>query len=110
MRLPNGENAIIDQRKITEYCLCPEHDDGKHKARLFAETVGISLDDAELLIEALRKAATEGEAVSGRSDQYGHRYLVDFELIGPTGTAIVRSAWIVRKSENAPRLVTCYIL
>jgi hypothetical protein len=35
MKLPDGDKAIIDQRKIIDYSLSPDHDDGKHKARLF---------------------------------------------------------------------------
>lgn len=40
----------------------------------------------------------------------GQRYVLDFELAGPNGSAIIRSAWIIRTGENVPRLVTCYIL
>jgi hypothetical protein len=34
-RLPNSERAILDIRKIEDYCLNPEHPRGRHKARLF---------------------------------------------------------------------------
>lgn len=30
MKLPYGDKAIIDQRKIIDYSLSPDHDDGKH--------------------------------------------------------------------------------
>jgi hypothetical protein len=110
VKLPNGDQAIIDSRKVTDYSLNPEHDDGKHKARLFQELLGVSLANAQLLLDALEEAAIRGEATVGKQDKYGQRFVLDFELTGPTGSATVRSAWIIRTSENVPRLVTCYIL
>jgi hypothetical protein len=35
MLIPDAENAVVDIRKLRDYCLNLEHDDGKHKARLF---------------------------------------------------------------------------
>ena len=110
MRLPNGRRAIIDGRKISEYCLSPDHDDGRHKARLFHTLIGLNQDNAGLLVGALRQAAASGDATAGKVDRYGRRYVIDFELAGPNCTALIRSAWIVRTDENTPRLVTCYIL
>ena len=110
MKLPNGDKAIIDPRKVTDYSLSPEHDDGKHKARLFQELLGISLENAHLLLDALKEVAIRGEANVGKQDRYGQRYVVDFSFAGPTGSAMIRSAWIIRAGENVPRLVTCYIL
>jgi hypothetical protein len=86
------------------------HDDGKHKARLFRDLLGLTRDHVTLLLNALKEAAADGEAVSGRLDHYGQRYIIDFEFVGPTGQAMIRSAWIMRPGETAPRLVTCYIL
>jgi len=110
MKLPNGDRAIVDERKIVDYCLSEEHDDGKHKARLFRELLGVTLDNAGLLIDALRDAAATGEALPGKLDRYGQRYVIDFALQGPGETATVRSAWIVLAGERFPRLVSCYIL
>jgi len=110
MKLPNGGNAIIDSRKLSEYCLNPDHDDGQHKADQFRRLVGVTIENADLLIEALRRAAADGEATPGRRDGYGQRYVIDFGFTGPTATATVRSAWIIRTDELTPRLVTCYIL
>ena len=110
MKLPYGDQAIIEQRKIIDYSLSPDHDDGRHKARLFQAVFGLTREYATLLLAALKEAAVNGEAVSGRLDRYGQRYVIDFEFVGPTGQAMIRSAWIIRPGETAPRLVTCYIL
>jgi hypothetical protein len=109
MKLPHGDKVIIDQRKVVDYCLSPDHDDGKHKARLFENLLGLKREHAGWLLDALREAAVSGEAVLGRADRHGQRYVIDFELAGPTGRAMVRAAWIVRIGETTPRLVTCYI-
>jgi len=45
MRLPGGDAAVVDLRKLTEYCLNPDHPRGKHKARVFA-TLGFTLENA----------------------------------------------------------------
>ena len=109
MKLPNGRRAFVDQRKITEYWLNLDHDDGSRKARLFQALTGLSRANASLLLNALRDAAETGDAAIGRTDEYGHRYVIDFELAGPSGTATIRSAWIIRIDEEVPRLVACYI-
>src|SRR5687768_15248506 len=110
MQLPNGNQAVIDLRKIIDYCLSTEHEDGRHKAHLFTSVLGLTVNEAEQLFNALRDVAVHGEAKLGRLDQYGQRYTIDFELSGPGGTAAIRSAWIIRSDEAVPRLVTCYIL
>ncbi len=48
MIVPNAERAVVDIRKLRDYCLNPLHDDGKHKARLFA-AVDITANDAQTL-------------------------------------------------------------
>ena len=110
MKLPSGDLAIIDPRKIYDYCLSPDHEDGQHKSRLFASILGLSTDHADQLVDALRKAAAEGDAALGKHDQYGQRYVIDFRLGDTAGSAMIRSAWIIRQGETVPRLVTCYIL
>jgi hypothetical protein len=110
MKLPHGNDAIIDQRKLTDYCLSPDHDDGKHKAQLFRDLLGLTREHAGMLLDTLRVAAVDGEAILGYADHYGQRYVIDFEFQGLAGQATIRSAWIIRTNETVPRLVTCYIL
>ncbi len=110
MKLPNGERAVVDRQKLVAYSLDPEHDEGRHKAHLFQSLVGINLENAELLLGTLEQAADTGEAVKGKLDNYGQRYVIDFDFVGPEGTAKVRSVWIIPDGEDFPRLVTCFIL
>jgi len=110
MKLPRGVDAIIDPRKLLEYALSFDHDDGKHKAALFREVLGITGETADRLIQGLHEAAAHGDTTPGRRDRYGQRYQIDFDFSGPVGRAVVRSVWIVTEGETVPRLVTCYIL
>lgn len=110
MKLPNGDVAILDLRKIRDYCLSKEHPRGKHKARLFAVVLGMHSADAEILGNALRHAAKTAEASLGIADEYGVRYIIDFELQHKGRTSNVRSGWIIRTGEDVPRFTTCYVL
>jgi len=109
MKLPNGERAIVDRRKLEDYCLNPHHPRGRNKARVFA-SVGIGQADAEVLREALLAAARNSEAVRGGPSAYGQRYMVDFDLVRPARTVRVRSTWIVRTGEDLPQLTSCFVL
>ncbi len=110
MKLPNPEHAFVDIHKLSDYCLSMDHPYGRHKARVFASALGLEAEDAESLQEALLDAAMVGEVELGEQDEYGQRYVLDFEMIGPEGQATVRSSWIVRSDEDFPRLTSCYVL
>ena len=49
MIIPNAERAVVDVRKLRDYCLNSTHDEGKHKARLFESMLGMTASDAEEL-------------------------------------------------------------
>lgn len=108
--LPYAENAVVDIRKLRDYCLNPKHDDGKHKARLFSSILGMTADDAEDLRHILLKIAKTQEARLGRQDAFGQRYTIDCILEWQNRSAIVRSGWIIEHSSDIPRLTTCYPL
>lgn len=110
MRLPNPDRAVIDDQKLTGYCLNPDHVDGQHKAYVFQSALGIGLENAEELRTALQQAVQNCDAISGQSNSYGQRYIIDFLMTRLEKQATVRSVWIVRYRENFPRLVTCYVL
>ena len=110
MQLPDADRAYIDLRKLVEYSLFPDHPVGGHKAILFQRVLGIAAADALTLRDFLLHVATRAEAVIGRLDEFGQRYTIDFTLSTATGTASIRSGWIVRASEDFPRLTTCFVL
>ncbi|RMG10844.1 MAG: hypothetical protein D6728_09890, partial [Cyanobacteria bacterium J055] len=61
MKLPNGHKADLGD-KLERYSLNPDHPKGKHKALLFEKRLGITLKNKDILEQALREAAREGEA------------------------------------------------
>ena len=108
--LPHAENAEVDIQKLRQYCLNPNHDEGKHKARLFLAILAMTADDAEDLRQILLEVVKTQEAQLGRRDQFGQRYTVDFRLEWQERTATVRSGWIIEHNSDVPRLTTCYPL
>jgi hypothetical protein len=109
MLLPNGKRAIVDIRKLRDYCLNPDNPRGSGKARVFARALGITAKDAAELRAKLLEIAGSEEAVIGEVDVYGQRYTIDFEIKNAVGNAVVRSGWIVLRDESAPRFTTCYV-
>ena len=110
MKLPNGERAIVDIEKLRDYSLSPEHRRGYHKARIFKSSLGITQEHAEALRSVLLEAAINNDATPEEHDEYGMRYVIDFMVNGPSGQAMVRSSWIIRRGEDFPRLTSCYVL
>ena len=111
MKLSNGDKAIVELAKLTEYCLDPSHPRGRHKARVFASSLGLEQQDAPVLRVALLEAAeTSDDAREGPIDGFGKRYVLDFAMRGPKGSAVVRSAWIIRNGEDFPRFTSYYVL
>ena len=109
MGFPNGNQAVVDIEKMRDYCLNPHHEDGKHKARVFGTALGLGRADAEWLRERLLEAATLQPAFVAAETRFGTLYVLDFLLTTVSGSAVVRSGWIVRYSEDFPRLTTCHV-
>lgn len=110
MKLPYAEHAVVDIRKLRDYCLNPSHSDGKHKARLFQSQLGMTSGDAEQLRLLLLDVVLRTEAVLGRRDQFGQRYAIDLELTWHNKKAVIRSGWIIEHGSTKPRLTACYPL
>ena len=108
MKLPNAERAIVEDAKVRDYLLSPEHPVGRGKARFFA-ALGFSGADWPLLRDALLALVRDGEAVAGEVTVFGQKYTVRGTVRGPGGrSAAVVTAWIVRRGESTPRFVTAY--
>jgi hypothetical protein len=110
MRLPNAEKAVVEFAKLQDYCLSTEHPEGRHKARVFNSVLGLNARDARELQAALFAAARESEAIATDRDAYGQRYVVDFVMCRGDREATVRSSWIIRATEDFPRLTSCFVL
>ncbi len=62
-RLLHGGEAVLDIRKIADYCLSPSHPRGRHKARVFREALDLQRRDAAWLREVLPEAARSSEGL-----------------------------------------------
>lgn len=109
-RLPHGDEAILDIRKIKDYCLNPVHPRGRHKARVFREALNLQGKDASWLRAVLLEAARSGKAVQVGEDAWGTYWRLDVTVRRQGKTAVVRTIWIVRTGDSVPRFVTCWVL
>ncbi|MEX2162619.1 MAG: DUF6883 domain-containing protein [Sulfuricaulis sp.] len=108
MNLPNSDRAVIDPAKVRDYLLSETHPVGRFKAAFFV-TLGYSMDRWELLRDDLLTLARAGPATPGKPSAFGRTFEVDGILIGPAGrSADVRTVWIIRATEDAPRFVTAF--
>ena len=110
MKLPNGEHAIVEIDKLLHYCLDRDHPRGRHKARVFASALGLTIEHAPFLREQLKAAARSAEATRTEDSEFGAHYRVDFDVVHGDRRAVVRSCWIIRKDDLVPRLTRCWVL
>jgi hypothetical protein len=108
--LPHGDEAILDIRKVEDYCLSLSHPRGRHKARVFREALGVHRSDAAWLRDILLEAARSCEASEVAADRWGTQWRADVTVSRHQKSAVVRTIWIMRRSENVPRFVTCWVL
>ena len=109
MLLPNGDRAIVDIRKLRDYCLNPDNPRGTRKARVFRSALGMTKVDAPSLRRRLLEVAASEQAQLGELDRFGERYTIDFELRRGARHVVARSGWIILTDETVPRLTTCYV-
>ena len=109
MKLPNADSAIIDIRKLRDYCLSNSHVEGRHKARVFSARLGMTAADSGALKAAILEGIRYAEVSDYGQTGYGTRYVVDLVVTWKEKSATVRTAWIVRDGETFPRLVSCYV-
>ena len=110
MLLPNSARAVLDLRKIEEYCLNSAHTRGRHKARVFRDALGVSQSDARLLRDILLEGIRNHEATELGKNAWGTSWRVDIPVARQGKSVVVRSAWIIRPGEDVPRFVTCWVL
>ncbi len=109
MKLPQGDNAIIEDAKLVEYVLSPLHPVGKHHAYLFAKLMGIHRGNRIFLRNALEQAASNEEVSRRIVNPFGEKFEMVFSMQGPLGEARVRAIWIIENGNDRPRLVTCFV-
>jgi hypothetical protein len=108
--LPRHEQAVVPMSKLRDYVLCPDHDVGGHKARLFASILGYTADEAPALEEAIRSGLPDAPATCRGRNAHGWLYQVDLSVTGPKGSATVRTGWILKDDGGPPSMTTAIVL
>ncbi len=108
MKLPNAENAIVADLKLTEYLLSTTHAEGKGKAILFLSR-GFSADRLEEMKHALLQVAQVNEVSRTRETEHGVQYVVEGQLSTPNGRSLfARTVWMIDHGGTIPRLISAY--
>lgn len=108
MKLPNAENVIILEAKITRYLLAPDHPTGQGKADFFLAH-GFTAAEWEHLAWALRTHAATYAVAVAKPRPYGVNYVVEGPLATPNGRRPwVRSVWMIENGAATARLLTAY--
>ncbi len=108
MTLPRYEEAVIPERKFTQYALNPQKD--YNKVAAFEKALGYTLENADDLIKQIRDNLPKYEAKEKGDSGYGMAYEVIMNIAGPNGkTAKVLTGWIDDKDAGEMRLTTVHI-
>ncbi|MCR4292676.1 MAG: hypothetical protein NUV76_07350 [Candidatus Kuenenia sp.] len=109
MKLPKGVEAIIPEGKLEDYCLNPFHPDGKHKAKVFKNALGITQINSTELKEMVLESAEYGEVTKERQNDFGKTFRVEYEIQGANQREILCTLWIVYKNDERPYLTSCFV-
>jgi hypothetical protein len=107
VRLPNADQAIIEQEKLEGYVLSASHPVGRFKSRFFA-SLGFTAHTWREFEAALRSQHLREPATPGPVEAFGQPFTIRAILEGPAGAALVTSVWFVRTGEAVARFVTAY--
>jgi hypothetical protein len=109
MLLPDGDHAVVEDTKLLDYVLNPEHPIGRHHAVLFERLLGITQVNYALLKEQLLRAASSVDIDVGQRGPFGEKFEMRFPVSGPLGTRRALAVWMWEPGPGRPRLITCYV-
>ena len=109
--MPQRERAFVPVEKLRDYALNPTHPEGRSKAVIFKEMLGIERRHANVLAELIKATLPRAPARSGSEDKYGQWWRTYHPIIGLNGReAVVTVAWIFKTQQpDVPVLISCYI-
>lgn len=108
MRLPRADRAIVDDAKVRDYLLSPEHPVGRFKARVFT-AAGYQPHQWQRLRDDLRALASSLDVTAAAPDAYGQRWVGSGTLIGPLGRALpIVVVWLIPSEGEPPRQTAAY--
>ena len=101
MRIPS--DAFLARKKLTGYLLVPRTRSDKSK---FLAQAGFTLEDPDILEQAIRQLVAANDAVEDRQDEYGTFFRVEGTLVGPDGELAVVTVWLLPSVEQRFHFVT----
>ena len=108
MKMPNKEQATIDDGKIMDYLLNDSHLHGKHKAQFF-KRFGFDAPNAHALKESLILHAITRDIAKTEKSIHGVKYILECEIETPDlRNPCITSVWIIEEGSLHPRLITAY--
>ncbi|MCL2058243.1 MAG: hypothetical protein FWH01_04175 [Oscillospiraceae bacterium] len=106
--LPKVNEVVIPIEKLTGYALDPMKSGGKSIA--FREALGYDKNNADLLINEIKRKLNKFPARQKDNKGYGYTYDVLMELVGVNGkTANVMTAWLDDEKTGKMRLTSVYV-
>ena len=76
MKLPNYDQAIVPEFKITKYLLSTTHEDGKSK-EIFFTSFGFSVSEWETMANSLCLHAASHEVSQIKEATFGTKYIIE---------------------------------
>jgi hypothetical protein len=101
------DHAFVEVEKVSAYLLSESHPVGRLKAQFF-RGLGFRWSDPQAFVAALQALARQAEFVDRIETPFGIKYVVDGTVMGPSGSAEVRTVWHATDTEGVPRMVTAY--
>ena len=86
MVLPAAEHVVVEDAKLLDYVLNPEHPIGRHHARLFERLLGITRLNHEVLKRQLLEAAVSTEVLPGKPSPFGQKSKCECSFAGRSGS------------------------
>jgi len=106
--LPRADEAVIPVEKLTKYALNVAKDE--NKAIAFDLALGYNINNADKLIDNIKRNLKRFPAAEKDNKGYGVTYEVIMELTGENGKkAKVLTGWLDDKSNGEMRLTTLHI-
>ena len=109
-KLPNSNDAWVEEKKIRQYLLNSSHVDGASKAKFF-KARGFSDSSWQTMQTALVTQGVTNRVIKTVDNEFGKRYTVECTIPTPdTSNPCIRSVWEIKPEDGRPRLLTAHPL
>jgi len=108
MKIPNNNQSIVADNKITDYLLSETHEIGKRKADFF-KRFGFDIKDIDTLRDSLIQHSIDRDIEQTKNSEFGIKYELKCEIKTPDKrNPCIVSVRIVENGQEEPKLVTAY--